>query len=173
MGIERARSAVQDADLVLFVVDPTSPPPEVAGEWKSLGSPTSKAMLVLHKSDLFPAPEARQECLRQWSTLLGVSEAVWVSSRTGDGLDGLSRALGRRASELTRVEAGEFILTRIEQQDAVHRAREALERAIATDSHELLAADLRAALEHLSFFIGKTPVEETLGRIFSQFCIGK
>jgi tRNA modification GTPase len=173
MGIARARSLIEESDWVLFVVDPASHPPEVLREWRALGSPSGKALIVLHKADLFPDLEQRRAIDESWRSALGAASAFWVSSQTGEGLEGLSGALGRSVATLVKVEAGEFILTRIEQQAAVLRAKESLDRAIASDSHELFAADLRSTLEHLSFFIGKTPVEETLGRIFSQFCIGK
>ncbi len=172
-GIERAIEAAQEADLVIFVVDPQSDPKPVSQEWARLGSSQGRALVVLHKADLFKDSAERLRREAQWRPLFGDAETLWVSSETHEGVELLVRRLGQRGSTLTRIQDGELILTRMEQQHAVRQARDALERAMRCDEHDLFAADVRAALEHLSFFIGKTRADDILGRIFSQFCIGK
>jgi tRNA modification GTPase len=56
-------------------------------------------------------------------------------------------------------------------------ARAAMERALETAgnalSPELIALDLRDALDHLGMIIGATYTDDILERIFSDFCIGK
>lgn len=172
-GIERAIEAAQEADLMLFIVDPGSESELVSQEWARLGAPQGRALVVLHKADLWGDPLQRSSRESQWRALLGVSEMIWVSSQTHEGVDTLVARLGQRCGTLTQVGDGELILTRMEQQDAVRRAREALGRAMGCLEHDLFASDLRSALDHLSFFIGKTRADDILGRIFSQFCIGK
>jgi tRNA modification GTPase len=55
-------------------------------------------------------------------------------------------------------------------------ARASLLRAhdvAATDEHDLVALELRAALEHLGQVVGAVVTDDILDRIFRQFCIGK
>ena len=66
-----------------------------------------------------------------------------------------------------------MVFTHLEQVDAVNRAVDSLNRAEQAQAHDVLASDIRQALRVLCFFIGDTPVEDILGRVFSQFCIGK
>lgn len=54
--------------------------------------------------------------------------------------------------------------------DAVHKVKEAISIRIST---ELLAYELRNALEHLGEISGEVTNDEVLGNIFSKFCIGK
>ncbi|MBO9690328.1 tRNA uridine-5-carboxymethylaminomethyl(34) synthesis GTPase MnmE [Chryseobacterium sp.] len=54
--------------------------------------------------------------------------------------------------------------------DAVHKVKEAISFRIST---ELLAYELRNALEHLGEISGEVTNDEVLGNIFSKFCIGK
>ena len=54
--------------------------------------------------------------------------------------------------------------------DAVHKVKEAISFQIST---ELLAYELRNALEHLGEISGEVTNDEVLGNIFSKFCIGK
>jgi len=171
MGIDRTRAAVAEADLVLFAVASGSDALEVKAEWARLGAPAHKTLLVLTKADLSRG-DLRSE-REVFEAALGVGGAVPVSAQSGQGLQDLTARLASRAEQCAAPSEGGAILTRPEQQDAVRKAREALERGLLAPGHELLAADLREALEHLSFFIGKTPTDEILGRIFSQFCIGK
>lgn len=169
MGISRTREAVAAADLVLFAVAPGSDGPAMAEEWARLGRPASKTLLVLTKSDVAGTDSAGIEAVLG----LPAGSAVSVSAHEGTGMEELQAAIYGRGIECVGRAQGAATLTRPEQAEAVRRAREALERGRAAPGHELLAADIREALEHLSFFIGKTSVDEILGRIFSQFCIGK
>ncbi|MFN7685716.1 MAG: tRNA modification GTPase [Oligoflexia bacterium] len=173
LGIERALQAAREADLVLFVVDPTMDLLVARDEWRRTGSPVSKTLVVFHKADLEPDAVARRALEDRWHHETGCKVECWVSSKTQEGFPLFLNRLSERCNYLTAIEPGQWALTRLEQQDAVRQAREALERALSAEGHDLLAADLRNALEHLSFFIGKTSAEDVLGRIFSQFCIGK
>ena len=56
---------------------------------------------------------------------------------------------------------------------SVRRAAESIERAQASKSEELVAAELRIALDELGLVAGETYTVDILDRIFSRFCIGK
>jgi tRNA modification GTPase len=102
---------------------------------------------------------------------------VDVCALTGQGVETLKDALknlvwaGEVKAEMLQV----MISSR--HQDALRRAREAALRtrdALANDlTLELVALDLRIAVNAVGEVVGKTATEDLLDSIFSQFCIGK
>jgi tRNA modification GTPase len=102
---------------------------------------------------------------------------VLTSSRTGDGLDELSKAIcGVLASAETH--AGYAVTSTAERcRESIRHAGEALTSArdLAQHDHgsELIAVDIRAALDELGKVVGAIYTEDLLDRIFSTFCIGK
>jgi tRNA modification GTPase len=96
---------------------------------------------------------------------------VWLSARTGAGIEELKQAL------LTLVgweSHGEDIyIARARHIEALDTARTHLERARDLDALELLAEELRLAQDALGGITGKYSSDELLGEIFSRFCIGK
>lgn len=104
-------------------------------------------------------------------------QAVCVSAHTGAGLDELRRGVGAvlRADRTGRaaVVAG----TSLRCRESVSQAAESLSRAVALHTaaagDELLAAELRLALDELGKVAGTVYTEDVLDRIFGRFCIGK
>ena len=157
-GIKRALARAKDADLVLWVVDASNPqwdmPPTLA--------PSGAARItVLNKIDLGPRTTGTDGCLR-------------VSAKTGEGIDALVDALAEKAALATGTGAGAPVLTRARHRTELEAARTALTRfsepALAP---ELKAEELRIASRHLGRLTGRIDVEEVLGAIFGEFCIGK
>ena len=103
--------------------------------------------------------------------------AIEVSCRTGAGLESLKDAIKQR------VWSGEIkaemlqVMINSRHQEALQRAREATVRAadaLSADlTLELVAMDLRIAVNAVGEIVGKTSTEDLLDPIFSQFCIGK
>ncbi len=85
----------------------------------------------------------------------------------------MTEELSRRCEALVSRTPREVVLTRLEQLDAVNAAITHLKRALDSTEFDLFAADVRHTLVSLAPLIGQTPTEEILGRIFSEFCIGK
>ena len=154
-GIARALSRAEDADLLLWIVDAVSP------VWKP---PTSLAekprIVVLNKIDL--APDGKSE------------GDVIVSAKTGQGLEQLLARLEQEASSATDEGAGGALMTRARHRVELEGARDALVRfRDAEAAPELKAEELRVAARHLGRLTGRIDVEDVLGEIFSEFCIGK
>ncbi len=177
LGIELSRESVSNADLVLYVVDAANPQyDENLKEWSRLGAPASKTVLVLNKADLYfgsDAGDRREADLLKWRLNLSVSDGVAVSASRHEQVSELLDLLVSRAEKWLPRDAKEVVLTNQEQVEAATRALNSLNRAIAASGHDIFAADLRQALDQLSFFIGRTAADDILGRVFSQFCIGK
>jgi tRNA modification GTPase len=102
-------------------------------------------------------------------------EAILTSTVTGAGLATLRLAIAERARSALRCGAVGPSLTRCRSH--LQRAREALAQAadwaVQGGQMELVAAELRIALDQIGSLVGAVYTEDLLERIFSQFCIGK
>lgn len=170
MGVSMAREAMQAADMILFVVDATSPATEadvaLAGELRDLDRPV---WIALNKTDIVrccaPLPPAFD----------GFHGPTPVSALTGEGLESLEKGLAGLILGGAHVAPEQGLISRAHQRDSLHRAAEAVGRTLARfgDSPELLSIDLRDALDALGEITGETTPDDLLARIFSSFCIGK
>ena len=162
-GIRRALGRAQDADLVLWLVDSTSPvwtPP------MELGVAPDRVLVVLNKIDL-SGPVTGQYV---------PGGIVSVSAVTGLGIAGLIERLhGEIAERLDDAGVGPVVLTQERHRRAIEQSRDALQRFLAGAEAgvELQAEDLRLAADALGRVVGRVGVEDVLGEIFGRFCIGK
>ena len=170
IGVEVARRALADADIVLFVVDASEPLMEedmrLAEELSALERPI---WLAFNKTDL-PSLAAAPDSWREW--LRGSSR---ISATTGEGLAELERHLGSLLLGGAPISPDQGLITRAHQRDSLRRAASALERLLNNfgGSPEFLSIDLREALSALAEITGETTPEDVLDRIFASFCIGK
>ena len=180
LGITRSREALQDADVVLLVIDGTG---ELHAEDVAIlegGEDGERRPLVaLNKSDLFAAAGGRAGDAVAAVGAMGRRarvEVVETSTVTGTGLPELRAAILAlvRGGGATR-EGG--LLTNLRQHEAVAGALEAIGAASAASEagvpHEVLLLELYRGLGRLDELTGVTTSEDVLRRIFSTFCIGK
>jgi tRNA modification GTPase len=157
-GVRRALSRLDKADIVLWLVDATAPvwePPV------NLEAKRKSFVTALNKIDL--APEAK-----------GVRDCISISAKTGQGLDLLIDRLQAEAADATEQGAGSPLMTRARHRVELEGAQAALKRfGDPSLSPELKAEELRIAARHLGRLTGRIDVEEVLGAIFAEFCIGK
>jgi tRNA modification GTPase len=166
-GIEKTYEQAAEADLFLWVIDSTRPSPALP---PSLASRMTAAntIAVFNKIDLPPASN---------SALSGEFSRVNVSALHGAGLEALHAAISGLA-ESFHVETGnELIAINARHAHALAQAREVLSSALtkldAGDPTELVASDLRAALDAFGQISGKIDNERILDQLFASFCIGK
>ena len=98
-----------------------------------------------------------------------------VSATTGLGIEQLTSAVAERLQDSA---SGEVVATTAARcRDSLTRAAFALSAAVAQarDRHgeELIAAEIRLALDELGHILGAVYTDDILDRIFSRFCIGK
>ena len=158
-GIRRARAELARADLVLAVLGPGDPAPA--------DLPPGVPVLWLHNKNDLSGVAARQESHAD-------GEHLWLSARTGEGLEAL-RARLREAAGLGEGSEGAFS-ARTRHLEALDRAAAALAEAADQLRHragELAAEDLRRAQDALGEITGRVDADALLGRIFADFCIGK
>jgi tRNA modification GTPase len=103
--------------------------------------------------------------------------ALETSSRTGTGIDRLRRRIAQmllaRGAFESRTVAGTAVRCRESLHTAAESLRQAQEVLRAGTGEELVAAELRAALDGLGQVVGAVYTEDVLARIFSRFCVGK
>ena len=169
-GMRRARARAATADLRIGVVeaDADSDGERIEAQLAALDLGAGD-LAVVNKIDLAAAE------LNQTLTTPGrKARTIAVSAKTGEGADALLSAISEEvAARLARREAP--ALTRARHRRAVAEAAAALARAeTALDQGaELAAEDIRLAARALGRLTGAVDVEEILGAIFAQFCIGK
>ena len=175
-GIRRSRATLEKAEFILHVFDSSEPLTEADHHYLAEFA-GKKRILVLNKTDLpkrlalpavLPLPEGEGR---------GEGEFVSVSCLTGDGINALKDAIkelawsGQIKAEMLQV------MINSRHQEALTRARNATLRTTEAfrsgRTLELVAMDLRIAVNAIGEIVGKTTTEDLLDSIFSQFCIGK
>ena len=162
-GIRRAWHEIEQADLVLLLLDGTRGPTE---EDRAILDRLPERLSVLrvhNKMDLT-------------TTAFGAHDGeLFISARTGDGLDTLIAHLKQMVGY--RPQAEDVFIARRRHLDALARTEAHVlageEHLRVTRAGELLAEELRLAQEALGEITGKFTSDDLLGRIFSSFCIGK
>ena len=166
-GIERSWDAIRLADMVIFLTDAQAGNQEDALKAQILKElPTKSAVLeVINKADLLPD-----------SPKLPSDQALLISAKTGVGIDQLKLKI----LEIVGWDGPQegTILARRRHLDCIERAAEHIEKseqfaANGNNSLELFAEELSLAQKHLGEITGKLLPDDLLGKIFSQFCIGK
>jgi tRNA modification GTPase len=165
-GIRRAKSEMQRADRVLYVLDATLGSAAAAADLAQL-PPGVPVLFVVNKIDLLGmAPRLDPEAAQP---------RVFLSAQTGAGIELLRNHL-KLSAGYRDADSG-ALSARRRHLDALRRARELAQSAAATlrETHavELFAEDLRLAQRHLSEITGEVTSEDLLGEIFGSFCIGK
>jgi tRNA modification GTPase len=161
-GVRRAKTALVESDLVLFVLDASRPVD--AEERRALGELVpERAVIVANKADLpkstGPFPEG----------------ALEVSARTGAGLEALRGALRERALDGGSLE--DAVLSDARHGAAIAGCAEALGRGLralaAGLSEEAVLEDIHEAMGRLGEITGEVGSDDLLDRVFATFCIGK
>ncbi len=186
IGIERTFRKINEADIVLALIDMTKGIDSMIDAAKFILEKADLAhqplVFLLNKSDLCPSGSA--EFVDQLKTT--VCEAVGpqtshvfiqtLSAKTGNGLDQLLQTLTAIQQD-TKVRPDTVMVTNVRHYEALKKASESL-RAVQTGLEtgiptDLVAQDLREALYYLGSITGEITTDEVLGSIFGRFCIGK
>ena len=165
LGVMRSRKAMEDADLVIAVIDGSGDITDEDVEIIRKAENAPKGIVVMSKSDL-GKPSALPE------TALPVVE---ISSVTGEGLEKLGETV-KSLFPLPEVPAGE-ILTNARQADAVKRALESMNAALSAMqlgcTPDIILTEAENAMSALGELTGRTVREDVTNRIFARFCVGK
>jgi tRNA modification GTPase len=161
-GIRRAREAIGKADRILYMMTDESDLPDENS--LPTGIPLT---LIRNKIDLTGEPAAIMETEQ--------GTRLYLSVKTGEGIELLKQHLKNSMGYQQSTE-GQFIARR-RHLDAINAAAEYLGDAEkhlnVNQAGELLAEECRLAQQELSSITGEFSSDDLLGRIFSDFCIGK
>lgn len=166
-GIERTWEAIHSADLVIFLSAPNVGAEDDDLKKRVLGAVPPKCAIleVVNKADLFGG-----------GVNSALNDVIAISAKTGQGVDALKQEILKRVGWGGTQEG--VIVSRRRHLDCIDRAAEHIARseqfaANGNSSLELLAEELALAQNHLGQITGKLLPDDLLGKIFSQFCIGK
>lgn len=167
IGVERSRKAVEQADLVLALIDGSKGLQEQDKPILALAKRSPHWILVWTKDDL--SGKAAKPKLDA-----APDATVELSALTHDGFDQLEEAI----KTLYPVpKADTSLLTNARQADAVKRALESIRAAKeALDSGmtpDAILTEIEEAQTALGELTGRTAREDMVERIFSRFCVGK
>ena len=165
-GIERSWDSIRLADLVIFLTDAESASRQDDLKARILKElpPKCAVLELVNKADLLEPSKTDP------------GEALLISAKTGAGIEELKGRILELVGWAGPQEGA--ILARRRHLDCIERAAEHIERseqfaANGNNSLELFAEELSLAQKHLGEITGKILPDDLLGKIFSQFCIGK
>ena len=166
-GIERTWEAIRSADLVMFL---TAPDAQIEGD-------DLKAQILEALPARCPILELVNKAdLLDLATTSINKNALLISAKTGQGVEDLRQKILELIG-WSGIHEGSIVARR-RHLECIERAAEHIERseqfaANGNNSLELFAEELSLAQNHLGQITGKLLPDDLLGKIFSQFCIGK
>lgn len=159
IGINQAKVAIDDADIVLLLYDGTVGVTKEDNEIFSYAK-DKKQILISTKADLGRKNQ---------------NNSISISSKTGENIDKLKEIIYNNVIE-TNIEATDFT-TNQRQQESLKNALKYIENAICAaknnELQDLISIDIKSALISLGEITGEVLNDEILNSIFDKFCIGK
>jgi len=161
-GIKLALDKAENADLKLIIIDAKSI--DFKGILKQLMD--ENAILVVNKSDLLE---------KDLSSEIKNFEHVLISVKNNHNIENLILKIKDKLKNKF-ITNEDILITRERHRQHLEQSLNYLknfEKKNETEDFDKAAEDLRLATRHLGMIVGKVDVEEILGSIFNDFCIGK
>ena len=178
IGIERTFQKMSQADIILWIIDADNS--ELITHNSKLKTEVlpyceGKNLIVLFNKCDKITPERRSEMTRTFQEV--DAPQLFLSAKNRMGLDELETLLVETAA-LPEISQNDVIVTNIRHYEALVRALESIHRVqdglLMNLSGDFVSQDLRECLSHLAEIVGGAfDVEDVLGNIFKNFCIGK
>lgn len=172
IGISLTTKKLKEADLVMIVVDQSRP---LSSEDLDIIEmcKDKPSILVLNKVDL-PSGLGQEDRDRLYSYNIPV---VHISALTGEGLEELKGAIFdliiKGEADLTQSHIAPNIRHKQTLEEALSSLKNAMQLLKGSGPFDIIAFEIRAALDALGQITGEVATEDILKRIFSQFCLGK
>jgi tRNA modification GTPase len=171
IGVERSRSAMSEADLILLVLNHSEP--MVEEELKLIEQVKNRqSICIINKTDL-PAELDVDYVRGQFPE----ERVVLMSIADNKGIMELEKAISQlffsgsiEAGDMTYVSNARHIHLLKKAKQSLQEAKEAAESFVPID---MIQIDVRNAWEHLGEIIGNAAPDTLIDQIFSQFCLGK
>jgi len=176
LGIDRTFQKIDQATIVLWVIDLTSDTEEFESLSEELTSRSEgkKLILILNKADKLSSDELYVKTAHH---LRNGRESLVISAKSDVDLSALEQAL-IEAADIPQIGENDVIIANMRHYEALSLALSAIQQVISglenNISGDFLSQDIRECLYHLGEITGRQiGTEELLGHIFSKFCIGK
>jgi len=150
IGIERTNAEIKNADMVIRVYA------EKAGTAKV----ADNEIVVINKSDLIKTKKSKN--------------AIYVSAKTGDGMNDLLKIIRKRLHKLTDGMENALVIN-ARTKTLLENARDELKHATAIrgENFDLISEHVRAAADAIGKILGTITASEVMDATFSQLCLGK
>jgi len=173
-GILRTRHAIDQADLVLMVLDISQ---KIGREERRLIEEIAgkRRLIVFTKIDLLPENSWKQE--KGLKGQNGIDGAVYISALTGEGLNNLKQAIAKEVRSGIVTCGEREAMVNLRHKHLLIQAKNAIQNALLSLNEEappeLIAVDIRTAIDRFGEVTGETTTDDLLEKIFKEFCIGK
>lgn len=179
IGVDKARKYLKDADLVIYVVDTSTPLDE--NDFEIIGLlKDRKAIILLNKSDLSPLitkTEMKEAVEKQNGRSEEPIRMISISAKEQTGIDELQQAVQEMffSGEVTFND--QVMITNIRQKASLQEALSGLELVLQSVRdgmpEDFYSIDLMNTYEALGSIIGEAVEDDLVNEIFSKFCMGK
>ena len=180
IGISRSYKKLSEASVVMAILDSTASEEEngtlISDIVSRIDFSAQKLIVLFNKVDVLASNINVTLLNNDVFNSDNKYFKLYISAKTGFGLDLLKNALISTQKDLT-LDSGQTIVTNSRHYEALRKAGAALEKVRTSLSSgitpDLLAEDLREAINHLGAITGEVTPDEVLSEIFGRFCIGK
>jgi tRNA modification GTPase len=175
IGIEQTYRKISEARIIILLVEANSSSGKIINVLNNLKEKTEhqEIILAINKTDL---PDADKYLAEKIKPLAGNVSVVAISAKNNENIDILTSEL-INILHLNIYHSEDIVVTNSRHYEALAKTGKAIGRVITgLDSYtpgDLLAQDIREALQYLGEITGEITTEEVLGNIFKNFCIGK
>lgn len=175
IGIERTFQKINEASIILWMVDSTSEPSHIEDMAEKILPLTSdkKIILLFNKVDILTSKE-----LHQLQDMLKdkIEHRIFISAQRALGTNELEDKLIKMAN-IPQIGEQDVIVTNMRHFEALNNALIAIQRVSSGLTNNIpsdfLAQDIRECMHYLGEITGQISTDEILGNIFGKFCIGK
>lgn len=170
IGVDKAKKSVENADLVLYVVDGTKELDADDAQIMGLLA-DQKVIIAVNKTDVEQIVDKR--CI----TSKIDAPIVEISAATGDGIDMLHKCLKDMFFHGSLSMNDEVYITNLRHKQALMETLDSLQHVLESIEQgmpeDFLSIDLMAAYEQLGYILGEALGDDLADEIFSKFCMGK
>ncbi|MDR1984257.1 MAG: tRNA uridine-5-carboxymethylaminomethyl(34) synthesis GTPase MnmE [Prevotellaceae bacterium] len=172
IGIERTYKKIEQAAIVLWIVDASQPVKNAENMLNKMieRCKNKKLIIAYNKIDKNKSPETVS------ITSNADIKQVSISAKEKINIELLQNIL-LEASQIPEIGSNDVIITNMRHLEALQNAHSAIIRVQnglkQNISHDFLAQDIRDCIFHIGTITGNITTDEILGNIFSKFCIGK
>ena len=169
IGVEKSKKLIESADLILFVVDGSRPLDDEDMRIHE-AIKAEKVIGILNKIDI------REDI--DLSPLTKINKWLEISAIKNQGIDEMEEEIYKHIIEENVEDSSQKItITNIRHKSALEKTKQSVENIFETIENglpmDLMAVDIKGALDSLSEVTGEISSEDLLDHIFSNFCVGK